>query len=276
MFPLFLWLIIQIIGLNACKSADKITAKTHADKRKLNSPIQTKSGLTYTLTKLGNGPFIGPGDEVQIHSKGSLASNHAIIDNTLERGNPLYLKLGNNSLVKGFEEALLLLRKGDKAILNIPPALGYGNKNLGIIPPNSTLIFEIEIVDVKKTENYVLQPSSTADTLRTPSGLAYFFLNPGKGENAKPGQTVLVNYCGQLPNGKQFDCTYNTGQPFSLVIGKAQVIKAWDEILPKMNKGSKIRLIVPPPMAYGAQGLPPHIPPNATLLFDLEVLEIWK
>lgn len=96
----------------------------------------------------------------------------------------------------------------------------------------------------------------------------------GTGAEAKPGSTVTVNYTGMLPDGKVFDSTSAHGQPFSFKLGAGQVIKGWDQGIAGMKVGGKRRLIIPPGMAYGSQGAGGVIPPNATLIFDVELLQV--
>ena len=112
-----------------------------------------------------------------------------------------------------------------------------------------------------------------AKTVTTPSGLKYVDLLVGKGPTPKEGDTVLVHYTGRFTNGKVFD-TSRGKPPFHFVLGRGQVIKGWDEGVASMHVGGKRKLTVPPGLAYGAQGYPGVIPPNSTLVFQVELLEI--
>ena len=112
-----------------------------------------------------------------------------------------------------------------------------------------------------------------AQTVTTPSGLKYVDLLVGKGPAPKDGDTVLVHYTGRFTNGKVFD-TSRGKPPFHFVLGRGQVIKGWDEGVASMHVGGKRKLIVPPALAYGAQGITDVIPPNSTLVFQVELLEI--
>jgi FKBP-type peptidyl-prolyl cis-trans isomerase len=95
----------------------------------------------------------------------------------------------------------------------------------------------------------------------------------GSGKEAKTGQQVVVNYRGMLTDGTVFDESYKRGQPFNFVLGQGRVIKGWDVGVAGMKEGGKRRLIIPSDMAYGPQGSPPKIPPNAALVFDVELLK---
>ncbi|MEA5441197.1 FKBP-type peptidyl-prolyl cis-trans isomerase [Cyanobium gracile] len=107
----------------------------------------------------------------------------------------------------------------------------------------------------------------------TPSGLRITDLALGEGAEAKSGQTVVVNYRGTLTNGKEFDSSYGRG-PFSFPLGAGRVIRGWDEGVAGMKVGGKRKLVIPPDLAYGERGAGGVIPPNATLVFEVELLEI--
>ncbi len=114
-----------------------------------------------------------------------------------------------------------------------------------------------------------------AQMTTTGSGLKYRDLVVGKGPQPKVGDTVLVYYTGRFTNGKVFDKS-REGQPFRFVLGRGQVIKGWDEGVATMHVGGKRKLVIPPALAYGARGYPGVIPPNSTLTFDVELLQIVK
>ena len=110
---------------------------------------------------------------------------------------------------------------------------------------------------------------------RTPSGLLYIMKSPGQGgPTPQIGQEVIAHYEGRLLDGTPFDSSYNRGVPFTFRLGTGAVIKAWDETFLTMHKGEKRTLIVPHWLAYGPSGRAPNIPPNATLVFDVELLDI--
>lgn len=99
----------------------------------------------------------------------------------------------------------------------------------------------------------------------------------GKGAEAKTGDTVKVHYTGTLADGKEFDSSRKPGgKPFEVELGAGRVIKGWDQGIPGMKVGGKRKLVIPPSLAYGPRGFPGAIPPNATLTFDVELLEVKK
>ncbi|KAL9933502.1 hypothetical protein V8E36_007678 [Tilletia maclaganii] len=100
-------------------------------------------------------------------------------------------------------------------------------------------------------------------------------ISPGDGQNfPKPSQTVHIHYVGTLPDGSVFDSSRDRGSPFVTPIGVGRVIKGWDEGVPKLSLGEKAKLTCTADYAYGARGFPPVIPPNATLIFEVELLKI--
>ncbi len=108
---------------------------------------------------------------------------------------------------------------------------------------------------------------------KKPSGLYLLDIKEGTGPGIAAGQTAQVHYTGWLVNGKQFDSSLG-GSPLEFAVGQARVIAGWDEGVAGMKKGGKRRLVVPPELGYGAEGYPGAIPPNATLVFDVELLAI--
>ncbi|MBF2047269.1 MAG: FKBP-type peptidyl-prolyl cis-trans isomerase [Leptolyngbya sp. IPPAS B-1204] len=134
--------------------------------------------------------------------------------------------------------------------------------------PSST-----DATDLMTEEN---QNADQADQsiVTTPSGLQYIDVVEGTGPMPETGQTVRVHYTGTLEDGRKFDSSRDRGQPFEFPIGRGRVIKGWDEGLSSMKVGGQRRLIIPPELGYGARGAGGVIPPNATLIFDVELLGV--
>jgi FKBP-type peptidyl-prolyl cis-trans isomerase len=114
----------------------------------------------------------------------------------------------------------------------------------------------------------------TTKMTKAPSGFWYADVAPGQGDSAGAGRTVTVHYTGWLPDGTKFDSSRDRGEPFAFTLGAGQVISGWDEGVKGMKVGGRRKLVLPPQLAYGDVGAPPAIPPNATLVFDVEVLKV--
>jgi FKBP-type peptidyl-prolyl cis-trans isomerase len=110
--------------------------------------------------------------------------------------------------------------------------------------------------------------------ITTESGLQYEDVVVGTGRQAQVGDTATVHYTGWLQNGTKFDSSVDRKQPFSFRVGAGQVIKGWDEGVGTMKIGGKRKLIIPPDLGYGSRGAGGVIPPNATLTFDVELLDL--
>ena len=118
------------------------------------------------------------------------------------------------------------------------------------------------------------QAGAEGKEVTTSSGLQYIDLKVGTGPTAQAGQTVSVHYTGWLENGKKFDSSVDRGQPFSFPLGAGRVIKGWDDGVQGMKVGGKRKLIIPSNLGYGARGAGGVIPPNATLIFEVELLGV--
>lgn len=126
----------------------------------------------------------------------------------------------------------------------------------------------------KKAPAVAVGPTKvTGEPVKTASGLQYWDIKVGTGAAASAGMKVKVDYTGWLTNGKKFDSSVGTGRPFDFLLGGGQVIKGWDEGVAGMKTGGKRQLRIPPDLAYGEKGYPGAIPPNATLIFDVQLVD---
>ena len=276
---------LTILGLNSPNVNNTITKSkpnqtatkkpTQPQKMELNKEYTTASGLKYKITQKGTGTKATAGSKVTVHYTGTLTDGKKF-DSSHDRNQPISFTLGQGQVIKGWDEGIALLQVGDKALFTIPPAIAYGaNGAGGVIPPNATLIFEVELLGVKEP----VKPwdVKSTDTVTTASGLQYIVVEKTKNTDAvipQSGQTVDVHYTGFLLNGKVFDSSVERGQPFSFELGQGRVIKGWDEGLALMQVGDKLRLIIPSSLGYGPNGAGGQIPPNATLVFDVELINV--
>ncbi len=148
------------------------------------------------------------------------------------------------------------------AILMVAAASGFGQSDAAKKAPAAT------------RSNTNAPTKVTGNPKRTLSGLEYWDIQVGTGPTASTGQKVQVHYTGWLLSGKKFDSSVDAGRLFSFTLGAREVIKGWDEGVAGMKVGGKRQLRIPPDLAYGERGYPGAIPPNATLIFDVQLLGV--
>lgn len=236
--------------------------------------VTTASGLQYIEVEPGEGDLAQAGDVVDVHYRGSLADGTEF-DSSYARGEPIQFVLGTGAVIPGWDEGIALMRKGGKATLIIPPNLAYGERGAGgVIPPNATLTFEVELVDIRPGPPAAPQQVEESQYTTTPSGLKYYDLAVGDGAEATRGSTAVVHYTGWLTDGTMFDSSLSRGEPFTFPVGGGRVIQGWDEGVAGMRVGGRRQLVIPPALGYGERGAGNVIPPGATLVFEVELLEV--
>ncbi|AWM42492.1 peptidylprolyl isomerase [Gemmata obscuriglobus] len=235
-------------------------------------------GVKYRDIKAGVGEECPAGAEVKIHYTGWLVDGTQF-DSSKDRGQPAQFKLAG--LIKGWQEGIPGMKPGGIRKLVIAPDKGYGSTSKGKIPANSTLIFEVELIEVMSQKNVTTgpgKPMSDGSNGGTDDpglkdigeGLKVRDLKEGTGEPAAPGATVTIHYTGWLVDGTQFDSNKgkapNTWPLTSLVQG-------WQKGIPGMKPGGIRKLVVPSDLGYGERGSEPSIPGGATLIFEVELVK---
>jgi len=236
----------------------------------------TESGLQYADLTIGDGTEALDGYTVSTHFSLWVQDDPGtIFITTSDDQGPVTFKVGGGDMVfPGWEEGVFEMKVGGKRLLVIPPELAFGAQGNGDIPPNATLIMEIELLDA--IEPIIKTDIDEDDFTITDSGLKYFDILEGDGPIPETGQTVIVHYTGWLEDGTQFDSSLDRGQPFSFVLGTGGVIAGWDEGVLSMKVGGKRQLVIPPDLGYGDTGAGSFIPPGATLIFEVELLDIQE
>jgi FKBP-type peptidyl-prolyl cis-trans isomerase len=248
-----IWLsliLIAALGLAACGSGP--ATPTQSESGNLTT---TASGLKYEDLVVGSGASPASTTVVTVHYTGTLQDG-TVFDASRLHGGPVSFPL--NQVIKGWTEGVGSMKVGGTRKLVIPPNLAYGNQANGKIPPNSTLTFIVELLDIPKETPQV----KIEDT------------QVGTGAEAVPGKQVTVHYTGKLVDGTKFDSSHDRNQPFTFQLGAGEVIPGWDQGVKGMKVGGKRILTIPPALAYGEQGVSNVIPPNATLIFEVELLDV--
>jgi peptidylprolyl isomerase len=232
------------------------------------------NGLQYYDLILGDGTEAITNTSVSTHYsiwvKGDTADDFIF---SSEDEAPLTFTVGlGDTVFAGWEQGVTGMKVGGKRLLIIPPELALGSQSSGSIPANATLIMEIFLTNVKEPMKATQVDES--DYITAASGLKYYDIQVGTGVTPTVGQTVVVNYVGWLEDGTQFDSSYDRGQTFSFILGTGNVISGWDLGVAGMKVGGKRQLVIPSALGYGDSGSGSTIPPGATLIFEVELLEI--
>lgn len=224
----------------------------------------------------GDGQKPVKGSMVSVHYTGTLKSNGQKFDSSHDRGQPIEFPVGVGRVIPGWDEGILMLSRGARARLIIPANLAYGNMERPGIPANSDLVFEVEVIDIKPgPQIHEPWPTEGVQMKETASGIKYHIVEEGTGTQAAPGKTVRVHYYGYLKeSGKKFDSSFERGDPFEFPLGRGAVIPGWEEGIALLKEGTKATLVIPSTLAYGKQGFPPVIPPDADLVFDVYLVAV--
>jgi FKBP-type peptidyl-prolyl cis-trans isomerase/cyclophilin family peptidyl-prolyl cis-trans isomerase len=250
-----------------------------------NKIQKTASGLMYAAITEGQGPSPGPSDIVSITFTATLLDGtqwEAVQDK--EKPHRRRVK----ETLPGLAEGLQLMKVGGHYKFIVPPQLAYGSRGRPEkgIPPMATLVLDVELLGIEsEAEQKAAQEKQLAEYLakleaetgqkvhKTPSGLMYVVLKEGDGPQPKSTDTVSVHYTGWLLDGTRFDSSLDRGTPFTFSL-TGGVIRGWLEGVPLMKVGSRYKFVIPPALGYGSRGFPPTIPGDATLVFEIELLEI--
>ena len=274
--------------------------------RNNNITVQPEgSGVYYLETKKGTGKAPVKDGYVSIHFTVYLLGGEKLFS-TIDKGEPIEFKFGSQFENEGFQEVVGMMREGGKANAIVPSARAFGAQGAGngVVPPFSTLYYEIDLVKIisneewgrkqaekeakKQAENAQKEKAETSaiqkylkdnniiPTTTLPNGLIYIERQAGTGPKPMDGKKVKVHYTGKLLDGTQFDSSIGKDKPFEFAIGQGAVIEGWDIGIALMNEGGKATLIIPSKLAYKDRGSGGVIKPYSTLVFDVELIETEK
>jgi FKBP-type peptidyl-prolyl cis-trans isomerase len=253
--------------------------------------------LVKTDTVLGTGKEAQPGNELTVHYTGWLfkplaREQHGKQFDSSVGQSPFHFTLGSGQVIKGWELGMVGMKVGGKRTLIIPGTMAYGARGSGIIGPNAALIFDVELMAVNGDSTGAAPAAAAAAPAAEAAAVAPAApqvikteVRPGTGAEAQAGNTVRVHYTGWLfdpaakkQHGKQFDSSRDKGRtPIEFMLGAGRVIRGWDQGVAGMKVGARRTLVIPPELAYGERGAGNGvIPPNATLIFDVELVAVKK
>lgn len=253
----------------ALQAIDPLPRATEVDE---GDYTETDSGLKYIILEEGDGAEARNGDTVTMQYHGWLTDG-LLFDSSLLREIGYAFTLGKGQVIAGWEEGIEGMKVGETRQLRIPPELAYAESGYPpYIPTEAELIFEVTLEDSQEPPE--LTEVKEEEYTETDSGLRYTTLKEGDGNKAENGNTVQVHYSGWLEDGTLFDTSRLRDIPYAFILGESQVITGWEEGVEGMAVGEVRQLRIPPELAYAETGYPPYIPPDATLVFEIELLEI--
>ena len=231
-------------------------------------PTTTESGVKYWDIEKGEGESPSAIDRIKMDYSGWVDSGR-LAWSSFGTGRPFDGPM--SAMPEGWAEGVRSMKAGGRRVIAVPAALAFGERGSQGIPPNSDMLFDVHLLEVKKP------PKQTSvegiEPVTTDSGLKYWDIKEGEGESPQDNSSVTVHYTGWLQDGTMFDSSVEKGQPFTFRMSGG-VIKGWIEGAKTMKVGGKRRLEIPPDLAYGERGFPPVIPPNSTLIFEIEVIGV--
>ncbi len=286
-------------------TGDSLTLDNYLTSKRIKAE-RTREGLFFTVHTEGVGKELQQGDYVKIRYVGKLLSGKVFDESP--KNEPFAFQIGKQQVIEGWDIALQKIRVGSKVTLYVPAKFGYGVAGIGdIIAPNTPLVYEIELLEVLTAPQYEAHLRSVENTekrvfmsqiaeqllvdqrliadyalmhrlkvKRTVSGISYVITKEGKGENAKSGSKITLNYDGMGLNDRVFDTTKDR-EPFPFTLGEGRTILGWEEGLQQFSEGSEGYLLIPSKFGYGSKPLDDGkimIGGNSVLVFKIQVLSI--
>ena len=232
----------------------------------------TKSGLKYRIDKPGNDKHPRKGCRVWLEYTGRL-DDGTVFASTDETGN-IDLWLGQGQVIKGWEEALPLIGEGGTMSLIVPPHLAYADMETDDIPKNSTLHFDIRLIQVDVFAPIEPFAVKGLKAKKMVCGIKYFVVDSGNGKPAKAGDNVYVHFTGWLPDGTIYTSTRNNGDARRFTAGAGETFEGMDSALMLMPEGARFKFVIPSKLAFGKEGYGNRVPPNTDVTLDIEMVRI--
>lgn len=235
----------------------------------------TPSGLQIIEVTEGEGTLPRPGDLLSVLYTAWYVDGEQF-DSYQDRSAPYKFRLGKKQILPGFDEGVATMRVGGKRILILPPELAFGSEERpGTVPANAWVRLEVEVVDIEPgPQPPVPWNEAGLEIVVTGTGLQYIDFVVGEGASPTPESKVTVHYSGFFDDGTAFDSTYFSGIPITFSLSEGELIPGWLQGLMSMRVGGSRKLIIPPFLGYGETGYRDKIPPNATLIYDIELLAV--
>jgi len=252
---------LVILSFLACTSRESIIEPI---------TITLDSGLMIEDVVVGTGDPVDSLAFVTLHYSGYLADS-SLFETRAADDVPLTIQLTRENMISGWFIGIQGMRKGGIRRLVVPPHLAYGTIGIqGIIPPDATLRFDIELHDWQEVPSQ--WELESGEWVTQSNGLRFGIHRNGKGRKPAPGDRLTLHYSGYLEDGRIFDSSVYRGQPFEIIIGKGTLIPGWESTLLDMIPGERRTVYIPPTLAFGEAGYAHRIPPNATIRFDIELI----
>ncbi len=294
--------------LNKMREDEQIYLKEYLDENDINAePLA--SGLYYMPVEKGSGPKVETGKMLILDYEYFLIDGTKLYS-TWDAKKPLEFRFGSKFDTPGMNEALSMMRVGDRTKLIVPSNIGYGEQGRAqFIPPYSTLVYEVEVLDVISEEDYKkktqhqekirqkqieVQKELEAKRSQEPGiiqkyiqdnqitvepndlGMYYIEEHEGEGDFPQPGDKVKIHYANYTLDGELLQSTHVANHPFEFTLGRSEVILGWEQAIRLMKEGGKARILLPSRLAYGERGAGKPIPPFTPLIYDIELLEVQK
>ncbi len=308
MKPFKLLIIFSFIlrgGISPIHASDSLSIEGFLSTKNIKAEKMFE-GIFYTLTTEGTGDVPRPGEFIKIRYVGKLLNGKVFDKSPTEE--PYVFQLGSGQVIKGWNKALSKLKIGTKTTLYIPANLAYGPIGIGtVIPPNSPLVYEIELVEILNKQQYDAQLHKLEDkqrkmfdnrlalqfdtdrkhindyallhrlkVTRTESGVSYIVTKTGKGTMPKVGSKVTLHYDGLFLSDQTFDQTKDMS-PKTMTLGNDKQVVGLEEGLAFFNAGAEGYILIPSKLAYGASPFEEGkvvIPPHSVLIYHVQVIEV--